>query len=54
MNLNHINQLEKSFHLNLPNICIYTSKVEENIANRNLDKQFKYVVIFVGGNWKPK
>jgi heptosyltransferase-3 len=53
-NLNHVNQLEKSFSINIPDLYIYTSKEEEEIATKNLNLKYKHVVIFVGGNWIPK
>ena len=33
---------------------IETNKEEEEIVTKNLSNDFKYFVVFPGGNWKPK
>ena len=50
----HIDQLNKSFGFNCSNLFIPTSLEEDEIANINIKKNFKHIVIFPGGNWKPK
>ena len=52
--LNHLDQLKESFHLDNTKLFIHTSYSEENEAIKNIDKSLKHVVIFPGGNWKPK
>ena len=53
-NLNHLNQLKKFFKLNELSLSVYTSKNEEVEATQKLSNEYKYVVLFPGGNWKPK
>ena len=52
--LKHLDQLKKFFNFKDSSLFVHTSKKETNLANNNLSKKFKYVVIFPGGNWKPK
>ncbi len=53
-NFHHIDQLSKSFNLNANSLKIYTSITEEKEATKKINKNFKYAVIFPGGNWTPK
>jgi heptosyltransferase III len=52
--IHHIQQLNSSFGFECSNLLIPTSDDEANKVNNHLDKSFKYVVIFPGGNWTPK
>ncbi len=52
--IHHIKQLTKSFNLNSEKLHIYTSKSEEKKARENIDKNYRHIVIFPGGNWDPK
>ena len=52
--LNHINQLEKFFKTKNTSLNVHTSDYEESISNKNIDPNYKYIVIFPGGNWNPK
>ena len=52
--LHHIEQLNCFFNFKNSNLCVYNNNEELKIAENKLDKNFKYVVIFPGGNWKPK
>ena len=52
--IHHIQQLSKTFNFDCSNLIIPTSKDEEQIASININKEFKHIVIFPGGNWKPK
>ena len=53
-NLHHVEQLSKSFGFNCSSLNIKTSIEEDNEVNSVLLKHKKYIVIFPGGNWKPK
>ena len=52
--LNHIDQLKESFKIKNPLLFIHTNSTEENEANINLYHDYKYIIIFPGGNWIPK
>jgi len=52
--IHHIEQLNSSFGFDCSNLFIPTSFDEKNKANDHLDKSFKHIVIFPGGNWFPK
>ncbi|MDC0226759.1 glycosyltransferase family 9 protein [Alphaproteobacteria bacterium] len=52
--LNHLDQLKESFKLQNSSLKIYTNKFEEKEVNFNLDYNYRHIVIFPGGNWKPK
>ena len=52
--LHHVDQLGKSFGFKGDKLCIYTSQSEDKKANENIHANFKYIVIFPGGNWIPK
>ncbi|PPR49891.1 MAG: hypothetical protein CFH15_00915 [Alphaproteobacteria bacterium MarineAlpha5_Bin5] len=52
--LHHLEQLSNSFKIKTNQPHIYTNQYEEEKANQNIDKDFKYIVIFPGGNWNPK
>ena len=54
INFHHIEQLSKSFNLNANSLNIYTSPLEEKKVNHIIDKNYKYIVVFPGGNWIPK
>mgnify|MGYP001160758705 FL=1 len=51
---NQIQQLSDFFKFDCSHLFIETSKNEEEIAEKNITKNFDYFVIFPGGNWKPK
>ncbi len=53
-NLNHIQQLSNYFGFDCSDLFIETNKEEEEIVRKNLSNDFKYFVVFPGGNWKPK
>ena len=53
-NIHHIEQLNSSFGFNCSNLLIPTSDDEKNKADEDLDRSFKHIVIFPGGNWDPK
>ena len=53
-NVNHLEQLKKSFKFSNFELFIHTNYEEDVEAHNNLDESFKHVVIFPGGNWKPK
>ena len=52
--LNHLDQLKNFFELNNSILNIYTSKNEQDIVDKHIDRNFRYVCIFPGGNWSPK
>jgi len=52
--LHHIDQLNQFFNIRKSNLLIHTSNEEKNIVRKKIDNNFHYVVIFPGGNWKPK
>ena len=52
--VHHIEQLSETFNFDCSNLIIPTSKDEEKIANSSIDNKFKHIVVFPGGNWKPK
>ena len=52
--LHHIEQLGESFGFKVDKLCIYTSQLEDKKANENIHANYKYIVIFPGGNWTPK
>jgi ADP-heptose:LPS heptosyltransferase len=52
--VHHIKQLNASFGLNCSNLFIPISDEEKNKADHDLDRSFKHIVIFPGGNWPPK
>ena len=53
-NIHHIEQLNSSFGFNCSNLYIPISDDEKNKADYDLDRSFKHIVIFPGGNWSPK
>ena len=53
-NIHHIEQLNSSFGFNCANLFIPISDEEKNTADHDLDRSFKHIVIFPGGNWTPK
>ena len=54
INMHHIDQLNNFFNIKNVSLYIHTSKEEEAKVNLDLDQSFSYIVIFPGGNWKPK
>ena len=50
----HLDQLISFFKSHDSDLNIYIRSKEESIVNNKLNPQYKYVVIFPGGNWKPK
>jgi len=52
--LNHIDQLKKFFKVKKLSLFISTSKKEEINVFQTLSNKYRYVVLFPGGNWKPK
>ena len=53
-NLNQIDQLKNFFNLRKLTLFVPTSKNDEIKASKFLSTKHKYVVLFPGGNWKPK
>jgi len=53
-NMHHVEQLNKSFGFDCSNLSVETSLNEEEEASKIIHNNNKYVVIFPGGNWKPK
>ena len=53
-NFNHLQQLKKSYNLDNTSLFVHTSYKDDLLAKNEIDSNFKYVVIFPGGNWKPK
>ena len=53
-NLNHLDQLKNFFKIKELSLNIYINKKEELEVNQILKKKYKYIVLFPGGNWKPK
>ncbi len=52
--LSHLMQLNETFKFDSSNLFINNSFKEKNEVNLKINKNYKYVVIFPGGNWKPK
>ena len=53
-NLNHLEQLKLFFSINKLSLSVFTNKKEETEANHIISHEYKYIVLFPGGNWKPK
>ena len=53
-NINHINQLKNFFNVEKLSLSIATNQSEEINASQALNNKYKYIVLFPGGNWKPK
>ena len=53
-NLHHLDQFKKFFKINNSELIIHNNKFEQDKTESKLDKNKKYIVIFPGGNWKPK
>ncbi len=53
-NVNHVQQLSDYFGFDCSQLFIETNKEEEELVIKDLSNDFKYFVIFPGGNWKPK
>ena len=53
-NLNHLDQLKDFFNIENLSLFISTSEAEEVEARHVINDKYKYVVLFPGGNWKPK
>ena len=52
--LHHIDQLNFSFGFSCSKLFVPTSLNEENQVTQILEKTFKHIVVFPGGNWMPK
>ena len=52
--LHHIEQLNKFFNIKTNPLNIYTSIEEEKKVIKNINQDYKNIVIFPGGNWTPK
>ena len=48
------NYKKKPLNIKNSDLFIHTNNNEQYIVEKNLDKNFKYVVIFPGGNWIQK
>ena len=53
-NMNQIDQLKKFFNITDFSLSVSTNHDEEIEASKVLNNKYKYVVLFPGGNWKPK
>ena len=53
-NLNHVDQLKNFFDISNYQLSVSISKNDNNEANKNIVNGYKYIVLFPGGNWKPK
>ena len=53
-NLNQKIQLKNFFNLKKLTLCVSTSKNDEIEVSKVLNTNYRYVVLFPGGNWKPK
>ena len=53
-NLNHLEQLKLFFSINKLSLSVFTNKNEETEANQIISHEYKYIVLFPGGNWRPK
>ena len=53
-NINHIDQLKNFFKLKNLSLSVATNQSEEINAIQTLRNKYRYVVLFPGGNWKPK
>ena len=53
-NFSHIDQLKNFFDIKELSLTIPIDVVEKNKVNKLLNNDFKYIVLFPGGNWKPK
>ena len=52
--LHHIDQLNSNFGFSCSNLFVPTNTDEENEVSQILEKTFKHIVVFPGGNWIPK
>ena len=50
----HLDQLKNQFGFDCSHLQIYNDSKELEIVENQLNKENKYIVIFPGGNWKPK
>ena len=53
-NLNQVDQLKSFFNINNFLLTIHTNNKEEIEIKHKINKNYKYVVLFPGGNWQPK
>ena len=53
-NINQIKQLSNYFKFDCSELFIETNREEEEIVTKDISNDFKYFVIFPGGNWTPK
>ena len=54
LNTNHIHQLNSYFKFDCSDLFIETSLEEEQVVIKKTSQNYKYFIIFPGGNWKPK
>ena len=53
-NFNHMGQLKDYFNLKELSLSISTSKNEKLEVSQIISDEYRYIVLFPGGNWKPK
>ena len=53
-NIHHVLQLSKSLGIDCSDLKIKTNEAEEKRARNYLQSNYKYLVVFPGGNWNPK
>ena len=53
-NINHVDQLKNFFDIEKISLSVATNQSEEINAAESLSNKHKYIVLFPGGNWKPK
>ena len=53
-NINHVQQLSEYFQFDCSELFIVNNVDEEKEVFKNLSNDFKYFVVFPGGNWTPK
>ncbi len=52
--IHHVLQLGQSLGFDCSNLKVDTNELEENIVKKQIKADFKYLIVFPGGNWKPK
>ncbi len=52
--IHHIDQLNLTFGFNCSDLYVPTSIEEDRTALKKMNNNFKHIIIFPGGNWKPK
>lgn len=53
-NLNQIDQLKDFFKIKELFLSVFKNNDEETQVSRVIDNNYQYIVLFPGGNWKPK